>query len=203
MTTSSARRTRWGLIALLSLIVAACALAAFAGQADAIAGVRMAIRSTARTSLLLFCAAFGAAALHARWPNAATHWLRANRRELGLSFAASHTMHAAALATLHHVSPDTFATLVNPAMWVLGGLGYLFIAAMALTSTNAAQRVLGANWRRLHLMGGYYLAIGLFNGVIKHANEGPIYWLMAALVVSVLVLRWTQPRPQGLTLGKV
>jgi DMSO/TMAO reductase YedYZ heme-binding membrane subunit len=202
MTTNS-HRTRWGLIALLSLLVAGCALAVFAVQADPVAGLRMAIRSTARTSLLLFCAAFGAAALHARWPGAATRWLRANRRELGLSFAASHTMHAAALATLHHVNPGTFATLVNPAMWVLGGLGYVFIAAMALTSTNAAQRAMGANWRRLHLAGGYYLAIGLFNGVIKHVSEGPIYWLMAALVVSVLVLRWTQPRPQGLTLGKV
>ncbi|RQP26705.1 cytochrome b family protein [Piscinibacter terrae] len=202
MTTTS-HRTRWGLIALLSLLVAGCALATFAAQADPVAGIRMAIRSTARTSLLLFCAAFGAAALHARWPGAATRWLRANRRELGLSFAASHTMHAAALATLHQASPGTFAALVNPAMWVLGGLGYVFIAAMALTSTNAAQRAMGANWRRLHLIGGYYLAIGLFNGVIKHLNEGAIYWLMATLVVSVLVLRWTQPRRQGLALGKV
>lgn len=203
MTITSPRRTRWGLIGLLSLLVAACALLAFAVQADAVAGIRMAIRSTARTSLLLFCAAFGAAALFSRWQNTVTRWLRTNRRELGLSFAASHAMHAAALATLHQVSPGTFATLVNPAMWVLGGLGYVFIAAMALTSSDAAQRALGAKWRWLHLVGGYYIAIGLFNGVIKHATEGPIYVLMGALVASVLLLRWTQPRRQGAMLGKV
>jgi ABC-type multidrug transport system fused ATPase/permease subunit len=52
-------------------------------------GVRMVIRFTARTSLLFFCLAFGAAALARIWPNAWTQWQRRNRRYLGVTFAAS------------------------------------------------------------------------------------------------------------------
>ncbi len=57
-------------------------------------GVRMVIRFTARTSLVLFCLAFSAAALARLWPNASTRWLRRNRRYLGVSFAASHAIHS-------------------------------------------------------------------------------------------------------------
>ena len=61
-------------------------------------GVRMVIRFTARTSLLFFCLAFSAAALARLWPNAWTRWQRRNRRYLGVTFAASHGIHAVAIA---------------------------------------------------------------------------------------------------------
>ena len=60
----------------------------------------MVIRFTARTSLLLFCLAFSAAALARLWPNAWTRWQRRNRRYLGVTFAASHGIHAVAIACL-------------------------------------------------------------------------------------------------------
>ena len=68
-------------------------------------GVRMVIRFTARTSLLLFCLAFGAGALARLWPNAWTRWQRRNRRTLGVTFAASHGMHAIAIACFAAMAP--------------------------------------------------------------------------------------------------
>ena len=56
-------------------------------------GLRMAIRATARTSVVFFTLAFAASALRRRWPNAATSWLLRNRRQLGVSFASSHAIH--------------------------------------------------------------------------------------------------------------
>ena len=38
-----------------------------------------------------------------------------------------------------------------------GGLAYLFIFAMALTSNDAAMRALGKNWKRLHTVGIHYI----------------------------------------------
>ena len=68
-------------------------------------GVRMVIRFTARTSLLLFCLAFSAAALARLWPNAWTRWQRRNRRYLGVTFAASHAIHAVAIAAFAVMDP--------------------------------------------------------------------------------------------------
>src|SRR4051794_4251606 len=80
----------WRLFAVLSLVLVALSLWIAGTRQFDVDGVRMAIRFTARTSLLLFCLAFGAAALAKLWPNAWTRWQRRNRRYLGVSFAASH-----------------------------------------------------------------------------------------------------------------
>jgi len=53
----------------------------------------MAFRATARTSVVFFTAAFAASALRRRWPNGATAWMLRNRRQLGVSYAASHFIH--------------------------------------------------------------------------------------------------------------
>jgi hypothetical protein len=65
----------------------------------------MVIRFTARTSLLFFCMAFSAAALARLWPNAWTHWQRRNRRALGVTFAASHGIHAVAIGAFAVMDP--------------------------------------------------------------------------------------------------
>ena len=60
----------WRLFAALTLtLIALCIWIAGMRQFE-VDGVRMVIRFTARTSLLLFCLAFGAAALARLWPNA-------------------------------------------------------------------------------------------------------------------------------------
>src|SRR6195256_5960627 len=97
-------------------------------------GVRMVIRFTARTSLLLFCLAFSAAALALMWPNAWTRWLRRNRRYLGVSFAASHGIHAVAIACFAVMDPTGYMGATSTASYIFGGIGYACIIAMAATS---------------------------------------------------------------------
>src|ERR1700685_3068658 len=95
----------WRLFAVLaSVLIALCAGIAGSHQFDADA-IRMVIRFTARTSLLFFCLAFSAAALARLWPNAWTRWQRRNRRYLGVNFAASHGIHAVAIACFAVMAP--------------------------------------------------------------------------------------------------
>src|SRR5471030_2124862 len=87
----------WRLFAVLTLtLIGLCIWIAGMRQFE-VDGVRMVIRFTARTSLFFFCLAFSAGALARLWPNAWTRWQRRNRRFLGVTFAASHAIHAAAI----------------------------------------------------------------------------------------------------------
>ncbi len=77
------------------------------------------------------------------------------RRAIGLGFAAAHGVHFLALLAVL-LGPGynaEIATLVG------GGVGYVFVAALALTSNDPAVRALGpARWKLLHATGGYILA---------------------------------------------
>jgi sulfoxide reductase heme-binding subunit YedZ len=121
-------------------------------------GVRMVIRFTAQTSLLLFCLAFSAAALARLWPGASTQWLRRNRRTLGVTFAASHGIHAVAIACFAMMDPTGYLAATSAASYIFGGIGYACIIAMAATSFDRTAAAIGPRaWRILHLTGGYYL----------------------------------------------
>ena len=116
--------------------------------------VRAVIRATAFTSAVPFLLLFAASSLHRLWPSTTTRWLLANRRYLGLSVAASHLWHLAgivAFVRLYVTEP------VNRVTLVFGGAGFVVLALMAATSTDAAQRALGAWWDRLHKTGVYVL----------------------------------------------
>lgn len=64
------------------------------------ATIRIAIRTTARISFLLFLCAFLGDALCQLWPAAITHWLKHNRDRFTLGLAASHTVHLAFILLL-------------------------------------------------------------------------------------------------------
>lgn len=182
----------WRLVALVALASAlSAALGASTTGWDA-AGLRLAIRLTARTSLFVFCAAFAAAALYRRWPNAATTWLRRNRRYLGLGFAASHLMHGIAIFALARFHPATFWPLVSPASLLLGGIGYVFILLMAATSFDRAVVWLGERrWRMLHRIGASYIWLIFFAGEATRALSDPAYLLPLSLLIAVALLRLT------------
>ena len=90
----------WRLFAVLTLtLIGLCVWIAGMRQFE-VDGVRMVIRFTARTSLLLFCLAFALPRWRGSGPTRWTRWQRRNRRYLGVSFAASHGLHAVAIAVL-------------------------------------------------------------------------------------------------------
>src|SRR6202035_5678594 len=148
----------WRLFGLLTLtLIALCAGIAGLHAFDA-DGVRMVIRFTARTSLLFFCLAFSAAALARLWPNGWTRWQRRNRRYLGVTFAASHAIHAVAIVCFAQMDPAGYAAATSAASYIFGGIGYAFIIVMAATSFDRTAAAIGPHaWRGLHLTGGYYL----------------------------------------------
>ncbi|TMJ30706.1 MAG: hypothetical protein E6G95_04790 [Alphaproteobacteria bacterium] len=179
----------WRLTGLLSLVLLAMALVFLARHPD-VEGLRLVIRATARTSLVLFALAFSAAALAQLAASDITRWQRRNRRYLGVSFAVSHAIHLAALVALTQTDPVLFWTLTNPANIVLAGTAYLFIAAMTATSFDRTAAWLGPRrWRLLHLVGGWYIWVSFAAAVGKRLPEGPLYWAMMVLVIAVGIVR--------------
>src|SRR5579871_5548494 len=143
----------WRLFGLLTLILTALCIWIAGMRGFEVDGIRMVIRFTARTSLLFFCLAFSAAALARLWPNVYTRWQRRNRRYLGVSFAASHALHAVAIIAFAQIDPAAYAAATNLASYVFGGIGYAFIIALTATSFDAAATALGPRaWRALHLV---------------------------------------------------
>src|SRR3954469_13913251 len=123
----------WRLLAVLTLSLVALSLWIAGMRQFEVEGVRMVIRFTARSSLLLFCMAFAAAALARLWPNAWTRWQRRTRRYLGVTFAASHGIHAVAILAFALMDPAGFAAATSLASYIFGGVGYAAIAAMTAT----------------------------------------------------------------------
>jgi sulfoxide reductase heme-binding subunit YedZ len=163
-------------------------------------GVRMVIRFTARTSLLLFCLAFSAGALARLWPNAWTRWQRRNRRALGVSFAASHAIHAVAIVCFATMSPSLFREATSAASFIFGGIGYAFIIAMTATSFDRSADALGPRaWRILHLSGGYYLLLQFMVSFGKRIPDMPLYALFLIPLFAVFAVRMIamsqHPRP--------
>ena len=120
----------WRLTGLLSLLLAAMTLYLMASHGWDVDGVRLAIRATARTSLVLFALAFTAGAMVELTPSDATRWQRRNRRYLGVSFAVSHFIHLGVIVTLAMMDPAVFWKLTTVTNIMLAGSAYLFIAAM-------------------------------------------------------------------------
>ena len=179
----------WPLTGLLSLLLLAMSASFVVGHAD-VEGLRLVIRATARTSLILFAMAFAAGALVEFAPNGFTLWQRRNRRYLGVSFAVSHGIHLVALIALARTDAELFWTLTNPANIVLAGAAYVLLAAMTATSFDRTAAWLGARkWRLLHLVGGWYIWISFAVAIGKRLPQGPIYWAMMALVLAVAVVR--------------
>jgi DMSO/TMAO reductase YedYZ heme-binding membrane subunit len=180
----------WRLFALLALTLVALSLWIAGMRQFEVDGVRMVIRFTARSSLLFFCLAFSAAALARLWPNAWTRWQRRNRRILGLTFAASHGIHAIAIAAFAVMDPAGYAAATSIASYIFGGIGYAVILAMTATSFDRTAKALGASaWRRLHLIGGYYLLFQFAVSFGKRIPDMPLYALFLIPLVAVFALR--------------
>ena len=108
----------WRLFAVLTLVLAGLCIWIAGMRQFEVDGVRMVIRFTARTSLLFFCLAFGAASLARLWPNPWTRWQRRNRRALGVTFAASHAIHAVAIACFAMMDPLGYAAATSAASYI-------------------------------------------------------------------------------------
>ena len=180
----------WRLFTVLTLILIALSVWIASMRQFEVDGVRMVIRFTARSSLLFFCLAFSAAALARLWPNAWTRWQRRNRRALGVTFAASHLIHAIAIACFAAMAPADYMAATNAASYIFGGIGYTFIIAMTATSFDRTATAIGPRaWRILHLAGGYYLWFQFMVSFGKRIPDMPLYALFLIPLLAVMALR--------------
>lgn len=181
----------WPIVGWATLAVLAIVAAVFAVEGTGLEGLGMAIRATARTSVVFFTLAFAASALRRRWPNAGTAWLLRNRRQLGVSFAASHLVHLLLILTVAGWTVEGFLTVRPMVTIVGGGIGYVFLALMTLTSFDRTAAMLGPrNWRRLHVTGAYYNWFIFAQSFFRMVSQSAVYWPFAALVAGSMLLRW-------------
>jgi hypothetical protein len=181
----------WPIVGWATLAVLAIVGAIFAVEGTGAEGLGMSIRATARTSVVFFTAAFAASALRRRWPNAATAWLLRNRRQLGVSYASSHFVHLLLILTLAGWTVHGFVT-VRPMITIVGGgIAYVFLALMTITSFDTTAAWLGPRrWRQLHVTGAYYNWFIFAQSFFRMVSKSAIYWPFAALVAGSMLLRW-------------
>lgn len=177
----------WRLVGTLAvLLLLGMGAVLLLGHGD-VESLRRVIRFTARTSIVLFLLAFTASSAIVLFASGFTRWQRRNRRYLGVSFAVSHFIHAGAIYALFRTDPALFWTLSNVGTIAAGGLAYVFIAAMALTSFDAAVRFLGQKtWKVLHVTGTWYIWLSF---IVTFGKRVPTNgWYAAALVLLFIAL---------------
>lgn len=153
-------------------------------------GTRAAIAWSAKISFTLFCLAFAASAAHLRIRNSLSFWWLMNRKYLGISFAINHLIHLGFLVLLQQVFHPVFDLADNTSL-LAGGLAYLFVVLMLLTSFEAFSKQLSQkNWKRLHTVGSYWIWIIFMSTYFKRVqNIGVQYLPFVLVLILVLLLR--------------
>jgi methionine sulfoxide reductase heme-binding subunit len=122
-------------------------------------------------------------------PTPLTKWLLRNRRQLGVSFAVSQLAHLAFIAVLVTSYGHSFWSRVALTTIAGGGVGYVFTAAMALTSFDRTAAWLGrARWKALH-KAGMYVMFGIFLFTYAPRYTRPSYAAFTVLLLLALALR--------------
>lgn len=150
--------------------------------------VRAIIRATAFTSAVPFLLVFATAPLHRLRPSAATRWLMAHRRYLGLSVAASHFWHLIAIVVLVRAFPSGGAGIAVLTK-IFGGAGFVLLGLMAATSNDASQRALGRAWGWLHMVGLYVLWVDFVFTYSGTATVAPFHGVMTVAFALAWMLR--------------
>ncbi len=182
------RERPWA-ITLIPLLAALTTVAlALKLGTDEVEQWRLAARWTARIGFPILIVTYLASSLYRLWPGDWSRALLRDRRWWGLGFAATHTVHLGALVTFFQVSgtrPDTIALIG-------GGLAYLLLFAMAMTSNRPAMRFLGPNWKRLHSLGIHWLWLVFafsYAGRIFDPGRATIGWVFTPIALAALGLR--------------
>lgn len=179
----------WQLFGVSAVLILMMSGLAVALQPDLVEGLLSAIRATARSSFVLFLAAFTASAFAVLIPSPLTKALVRERRYIGLAFAFSHVVHAVLIYLYGQLHPDFW-----PARSVMdnipGTLAYLFILLMAITSFNGPAKLIGPKaWKSLHTIGMWIIV-----GVFAYANFKRIpmniwYLLPFGIICAAVAIR--------------
>jgi methionine sulfoxide reductase heme-binding subunit len=156
-----------------------------------------ALRYLTKVSYLIFMLAFVARPLHDLFHNRTTAWLVANRRYIGLSFAAWHLIHWPILGSIMWiVGPAKFWAFFGD-FAIPAGSVLLVISLLALTSNNASQRFLGKRvWGAIHTAGiyviwGWFFKVYVLSKLpqITDPAQKPYIFVYVAILFAGMTLR--------------
>ncbi len=182
----------WPLLGVLSAGLFAMTIAVLATAGIEEEGVRMLIRATARSSVVLFCLAYSTAALVRFWPSDATRWLIRNRRYVGLGFAVSHAIHYAAVYAVSRIDPQQF--FVEEGRELTGFVTVMtvvFLAALVALSFDTTQRWAGPKgWRSAHWLLCAAFWVFFLSAYGGRVAEGELFYApFLALLIATMGLR--------------
>ena len=151
---------------------------------------RQAIRWSARFSVVLFCIAFAANAFHQWGKNSFSWWVFMNRKFFGITFALNHLIHLFFIFLLQKNFHPVFNEAA-PFSLFAGGMAYLFIILMLLTSFSFFEKMISRqNWKRLHTVGGYWIwTVFMSLNFTRVLNGEWSYAVVVILLVVVMVMR--------------
>lgn len=182
----------WALVKTIVLVSIVFFIAIFLWGGFTEESNRQAIRLSARISAILFCLAFAASAFHQLTQNSFSFWIFRNRKFFGISFAIIHLIHLGFLVLLQAEFHSVFI-IAKTSSLIGGGLAYLFLVLMLLTSFPRFAKYLSrTNWKRLHTVGGYWIWFIFFKSYWKRAFPEAEYIPLVILFLIVLALRLWQ-----------
>ena len=168
---------------------------------DPLEQARLAARWTARSSFFVFLTVYSAPSLARLFPSPLTRAIVRSRRQWGLAFALAHTIHLGALTHYMLLSGE-----VRPlGVWILTVTAYVLIYALALTSNDTSQRLLGKWWKRLHRVGIHFIWLTF---LASYASRIPdparmhIGLVFTPVVLGALGLRFVARRYRSPTLKR-
>lgn len=142
------------------------------------------LRVSAWAGLLIYLVIFVSRPLKQLGGGLVARRLVENRRYVGVAFAAIMIVHLILLLILNGFVPN-----------VPGGMAYLFILLMLLTSFDGAVAALGPRrWRRLHKIGLYWIGAifaATIVGGLAERPDSPVHLALACLFLSALAVRAT------------
>ncbi len=148
---------------------------------------RSVIAWSAKISFVLFCMAFAASAIHKRMKNSFSFWWLMNRKYFGISFAINHLIHLGFLVVLQQVFHPVFNMAASTSL-MAGGMAYLFVVLMLLTSFEVFSKFLSRkNWKLLHTIGGYWIWVIFLSTYVKKVQNVGVEYLPFVLGLLVVV----------------
>lgn len=203
----------WRLFWLVSISISSVMLVAMLRTGDWNGpAVSHLIQLSVRLAVPFLYLAFAASSLQLLFPGPLTRWLLRNRKIMGLCFAMAMAWQGLFILGLTTIYRDYYLSEVYVLRDAIEGtIGYLFLAAMTVTSFDwGRKRISPRQWRYRHKAGIYFLwayAFGVYWWEIFY-YPGPelvdyVYFLLgfAAFALRIAAWRQKQLRRQANTLA--
>ena len=165
-----------------SVLLSAVLMAYFLIIAPSDEGAKLWTKYSAHLSFIYLFVAYSVGTLTKYFAFKPINHLAINRRSIGLSFSITHSIHLIAIVYFFTITSEqpSIVSIIG------GGLGYLLMYAMTLTSTDAmVERMSVQRWKMLHTIGINYLIIIFFITFVGRIFETSAYSVNSIYVLAI------------------